>query len=706
MPQVRLHNTREAFPKTFSNAFLNVFLIVSALLLIPFSAMAQRGGDDDSGSIGTGGTGGSTGGFEPYFMDGDQDIQVTAEGSGWKTMTISDPTEENRAPEVIVAIWPGGQKTAPLSAAQKAELNEDFGNMGDPYSFKVQSTHVILLNKDLADAMENGESMARWMPYADDETDPKFGCSGWKTKTKTESWSINEPYHSDTFNLTENISGNYSIEIPVQGQSTLELTYSYKRNAICIPYKFRFDQARMHGNLDISGDSLLNASVSAQGHWEDSKQLANPKLGDIKFWIGPIPIKINFHLPIDIGYTIDASAQAALSVGSNLDSSGTFDYTCTQDTCWGSNTFSDPLDEEGIYGSIEVDAQARIWAQIKLRANVYSDNFLYAEAGARGFVEGDFWGYYGNNCGDGDGDGINETVQALAVGADAGYDWVYGIGGIINDREWLSAGNRYYLGWWDLLGEGGSTALSPMIEGPSEVTVGQMSEFNIRMRPCYPYTDAVTFAMAPNQWTGDMTLENPQTSVQTTGKIFGAAQAYDIRALAVRDAKGRSLRVPQWRRIHAGYPEPPPALELSYIPLGGGERRTYRSFEPGVQPTQEFFYDSSLGNFEERPGGACQNGSNNYSYVKLTYDGPPMSSCSFETHNTSGSTPCSQALVDYLNAGNELTINTDNIAIDPATCEPVIPTTGVCGPGEYCWLLLDMVIDGETQRRSVAYRHY
>ena len=685
-------HVRSMFKQTIATS-----LCLAAMATLPMAASAQRSVD---------GSGGLTGTSAGRFLDQEQNVRITEEGNGWQRWIVSDPTTTEaalRRDDVeLIAVWKRGLRDAPLSDAQKAELMEDFGAFNN--DFKVSSTEVILIDKALADAMESGESLDPWRPYADNETTNKFGCSGWKTKTETENWDFDEGHYSEDFELGENINGNFNIHFPIQGQSTLEVTYSYKRNFLCIPYKLRFDQARIHGNVDILGSSLFDASVAVQGSWSKTRRIMNPRVGRATFYIGPIPFVINFHLPVDVGFQVDAQAEATLTVGSDLRSSGTFDYTCNRDTCWGSSNFPDKLDENGITGSIEVGAQAKVFAQVMLRADLYDDDFLYVEAGLKGYLEGDFWGFYGNNCGDGDGDGINETVRGLTVGVDGGYDWVYGIGGIVNDRQWTAPGDEFYLGWWDLLGEGGSTALSPMIEGPSEVTVGVPAAYNIRMRPCYPFTEPVTFAMAPNVWTGDMTLEDPQSSVETTTKIFGSQQAYDIRAMAVRDSKGRILRVPQWRRIHARNPVPPPALELSYIPQGGGARKTYRSIDEGQQPTQLFQYNEAAGNFEERRGGICEDGSNNSTYVKIKYDGPAMTSCTFATQTTNGHLTCSAALIEAFNNGHELVINTDTLVTDPNTCELKQPHEEVCGPGTYCWVAVHMQIDGETVKRSVAFR--
>ena len=148
------------------------------------------------------------------------------------------------------------------------------------------------------------------------------------------------------------------------------------------------------------------------------------------------------------------------------------------------------------------------------RVALYDDDFAYVEAGLKGLLDGELWGYYGNTCGDADGDGHNETVQALAIDLGWGYDIVYGIGGfLLPDRTWTSMGPRYPLGWFDLLGGAGSTALQPMLLGPATVTEGQGVTYTVKMRPCYHYPDQVNFTITPGTWNGNKFIPKPKSNV-------------------------------------------------------------------------------------------------------------------------------------------------------------------------------------------------
>ena len=653
------------------------------------------------------------------FLDDAQRIELVSQGPGWNEIRLYDANGVAQSSSTLIGVSPHGLPYAPLTENQKQELNDDFALMGIQTGYsgggkalsnqlgsKTRSTHTIFIHKELADAMENGESLTPWMSYAESADPNSFGCSGWKTKTKTGNWSFSEQSHGDEFDLgNTNITGRYQIDLPIQGQATMEFTYSYKRNFLCIPYKFRFDQVHTFGNMTVTGDSLLDASVALQGHWEKEWLIMDQEIFSLSFWIGPFPVYIDFDLIAHFGFILDATLEGTLSVGTDLNSSGTFDYVCTRDTCTGSNTFDDLFDENGITGSLEFDATAQAYVKTKIRAELYDDDILYAEAGVKGYVEGDIWGFYGNNCGDGDGDGVNETVRALVAGADAGYELIFGIGGLIDDQTWVVGGDRFYLGWWDLLGYGESTALSPIIEGPSLVTVGEPAAYTIRMRPCYPYSEAVTFAMAPNVWNGDFVIDDPASGSETVTKIFGSPQSYDLRAMTVRDAKGRVIHVPQWRTIWAQNPPPPPALVLSYVPAGGGARQTHRSTNANTTPAaQSFFYDPALGNFEQRLEGACPTGSSNSTYVKVSYDGPTIDSCTYRTHLNPGTLTCSPQLVADLNSGKQIILNTDSYEISPSTCGLADPLSAVCTPGQYCWATVNMQIDGETVSRTVAYR--
>lgn len=694
MSQVHFTARTHELPRPSALTLVRRGLLCLVAFLVAASAWGQQGG----GKTPPG----------PNFLDEDQQYEIVSSGTGWRTMRAVDPNLRAVPDATLVAVWPDGVDTAPLPDSIKAELREDFGLTGGKAvsGNRSKNTDVIVVDKALVEAMANGDPLDPWTDYTDTDSILKLGCNDWKTKTKSYDWSFDEWSGSQSFNLPGGLTGTVGLNIPFRGHANLDFTYSYKRNIICIPYKFRFDQARFHGNVDVLGSTDLTASFSIAGQWDNETRVANPRLGSSTFWIGPIPVYLEYRLPLYIGYDISAELAGSVSVDTSFGVSGTFDYTCTRDTCTGSSDFDSGPDTDEVTGSIELDVRAQLNARLMFRVELYDDDFLYAEAGVKGLLEGHLWGYYGNNCGDGDGNGQNETVEALIAEADAGYDWTYGYGGILGTRTWSSTGPRWHLGYWDLLGEDGSSALSAMIHGPSEVLVGQPASYQISLRPCYPFSEPAWFGMAPGDWDGELAFIK-KGETKTVSKVFTSAGSVDLRARVNHDQKGRQISINQWRTIQVGLDEPDAALVLSYIPAAGGSRRTFRSDAPGQPPTQNFLYDESQGKFHDRPGGSCENGSNNPTYLMVAYDGPEIRRCSYERNVDPSVTECAPSLVDQFNAGEFFVLNTDTYYTSPLTCELQDPPFPVCAPGDYCWGRVEFeLLDGTTFTRMVAYRKY
>ena len=480
-------------------------------------------------------------GTSPYFLDEAQEIEVMESGPGWQKLSMWDG-DKTKDPEVVIAVTAFGVRTAPLPGTELKYLREEL-------SRSATGNDVILVHQELAFLKAQGVTQ---LPekYSGMTEALSFGCSD-EVKTKSESWDFDETPSPQTYEVNDNVSVNYGVNLPLHGQANLDVTYKVYK-FLCVPYKVRLRNAHIYGYLNLAGDSNLSAFATIVAEWEKEWRLADPKIGTLRFSIGPIPVKIDFHLPIDVGARVRAELTGTVAVAGDYGVDGTFDYTCDMDTCWGSNTFSDSFDISGTDTSVEMDIEAEVWAKVQVRAELYDDDFFYAQVGARGFATGHFWGYYGSTCGDADGDGHNETVRALALEANAGYDWVYGIGGIVSDREWTSPGGRYFLGWWDLLGTGGSTALSPMISGPEMVELGETAEYQVRMRPCYPYSEKVNLTMTPSgapagDWNGNLFINNPQSNdpsqnTTTVSTTFSQEQWVSVKAFAPSDAKGRKLR--------------------------------------------------------------------------------------------------------------------------------------------------------------------
>lgn len=533
-----------------NRALLNAVLLLGAALLVailPSTAKAQE--------------------REPRFLDDDQKMELLQEGKGWQRVKISDPEGRASVPdEEIFIVTAEGIDHLPVTQAQKDELRDDFGLTGTPQPSDEAATEVIVMHKLIAEYVETGELPPGYEGYA--ETEGTKGCFGWNDKEKTENWSFSEWTQQRDFDLFGgSVDGNFSVNIPFDGQATLNLKYRVKKFA-CAPYKFKFKEARIFGDASLAGDSDLEAQVTLTGQWSKEWQLINPHIGRISFWVGPIPVWIDFNLPVHAGLELETALTGTIGVNTDMSAAGSFDYTCNTSSCSGWNTFDDQFSTNAVTGSVEVDIKGRAHARVMVRAEVYDDSVIYVQAGAKGFVEADLWGYYGNDCGDGDGDGQNETVEALVVDAFAGYDIVYGIGGaLLPDRDWTSTGDRFPLGWWDLLGSGGSTALAPMVHGPGSVLVGQPQQYTVKMRPCYPYPDRVNLRITPDPslWAGTTYIDKPKDADPTKNsttftRTFNAARNYNVHVKALTDAKGRSIQVDQTRFLQVVAPVQAPQI--------------------------------------------------------------------------------------------------------------------------------------------------
>ena len=503
-------------------------------------------------------------------------LQQVDGGKGWSRLVATDPTVLTKGGAQtpvadLLVISSEGIEELPLSQMHKDELYEDFGidniKAGE-LPTGTPSTDIIIVDYDALEQMETGIWRPEYLALAEPEPligegaqpDAIFGCSGWKNRDKTKTWSLENSPFSQNFTLGGGFTGNFNVQLPLVTTGTAKLNYQIKKNFLCIPYKFRVKNVQATGQAALGGSAQLQANASLAYKWENEWQIANPHLGRISFWVGFIPVWIDFKLPITAGLKLDAKVTATVAQNFNLGSAGAFSYECTTSSCTGGNTFQNAFTTSGVTASIQGEIEAEANAKVQVRAEVWSGSLLNAQAGVKGFVKAKVWGYYGNNCGDGNGDGQNETVRALLAEADAGFDIVYSIGGYLApDKSGDITGGRYDLGWWDLLGSGGSTVLSPMLAGPTTAQVGQNVSYVVRMRPCYPYNKSVDLQMGPGTWSGTLKIDKPKGLIPseystTLTRNFPTGGNQTIVATAVRDSEDRNLNASTSRTLQVQQP--------------------------------------------------------------------------------------------------------------------------------------------------------
>jgi hypothetical protein len=475
---------------------------------------------------------------------------------GWKRTTITaidDDTGKEFSTEIYQITGERGVALAPIPEQIREELITEMAaaEKGEDVTFALNAPIMDEIQKSL-ELGEPTEALIAYSKLDTLENDPNargpFGSCSDKAYSRSKSFQFATP-----LNHTTNLGNGFTGTVSVTGSSSVNATGQVQINLkrtkvfwVCIPYGVRFGHVRATGSVSLDEEITLNGTISYANPNLLNHQVAKPHLGGFSFWIGPVPVYIGFNLPITVGAKLEASATAQLQYRAGHRLSGSFDYTCTSNNCSGWNnivqTQTNPVNNPvGLGASVRV--KPTVYADVGVRGYLYSEGVAYAQVGVRGYLHGDLWGYYGNTCGDANQDGTYETVNALTFDL----DWQIAITGKA-DTFFTSAwqgtiwqSRQYHIGFW-ILDSG--TALTPMIERtrvngdlgtntifPQNTPVN----FKLRMRPCWPYADAVDYSM---NW-GDGAVSGHTGAPATASHTWSTQGNTSLNLTAFRDAHGR-----------------------------------------------------------------------------------------------------------------------------------------------------------------------
>lgn len=513
--------------------------------------------------------------------------EVLATGSGWR---LVDVEPETRANSMLWEVTRAGVANLPVSEAQREVARQAWADV--PISLSNDAANdTIFLSEEMLTAMASPTWPAGYEQYQEPDTRGFSVCS-WSTKTKGGNWSHSSNLTSIDLPFTGSVTGELTANLPLSIQAAVTVTYKV-RKCLGIPIGWRFEYADASGSASLQGSGDVSLIAHYQDEWEKEWLLTEIELGESTFFIGPVPVRLIYTLPIYTGarFSIDVTGQVSLHLDASA--SGSFNYHCLKSSCSGTSSFSDQFDFGNVTASVSVDIEAEASARVMFRVAVYDDAILYVEGGAKAYAKAKVFGYYGNTCGDADGNGSNETVRALAADVYWGYKFAYGWGGIPDNTVRYTGGNEYWLAWYDLLGPSGSTALAPMMTGPGTVSEGTDGFYSVKMRPCYPYTHPVALAMAPGTWNGTTTV-TPPAGATTVTHTFSTSGAVPITATAVSDSRGRQLGTSYSRTVDVavGLPAAPSyltttALSATSVQLGWSDNsHNEAQFEIQRRPTQ------------------------------------------------------------------------------------------------------------------------
>ena len=449
--------------------------------------------------------------------------------------------------DTMVLQGEAGVYNAPLASVVAESIQADWHNTGkDPDA-------VYFVNPEAADAIESsletGVIHPMLEPYLeplDDETGglaPTKGSCPDQIKTKSKSLNLNFNGWDGSTNIGP-FTGTLAVDADITGSATAVLKYRVKRAKIawwCVPKWVKFEDVRAYGNANVGGDVSLDGDIGNMNNpWKWEKQIAKPFLGSIAFAVGPVPVVIGFKLPIDVGFEAGVSASADMDFSVDGNATGSFDYTCTLNNCSGTSSFSstfDPGTTQILYG-LSGRADVKAWLQVGVRAYLYSEAIAYAQVGVRPKLYGDLWGYYGNNCGDRDHDGINETVDALTLNL----DWqvfvtgqAAAFGGTPKKWDSLWQSNRMHIKFWDLIG---SDAIEPLLHGAASTPVSTATVYQAQMGSCWPYSDMINYEVTWGDGTSETFTHTP-SAWKNLAKTWSSGGTMPVSLKAISDSHGR-----------------------------------------------------------------------------------------------------------------------------------------------------------------------
>lgn len=475
----------------------------------------------------------------------DLTVSTVQVGDGWRRIRVVGKAIDS-ATEAVVAVDrelvviqdKSKVDSAPVASFVKTEIKAEAASKTTPLSKTSALAPETLPEGDEVDIID---------PIAADQIDTAmksgttalaWGCSN-EDKTYSKTISTTKTYNHTKNTESGSFSGSMAFTATLSASGTGKVTIRVYKSpySLCAPYKVKFKNANFAGKADVTAKANVNAAFDKQ--WKYDKKVAQPSLGTLAFAVGPIPVKINFSAPIHVG--VEADAKATLKLDGSATGKATLNVTCTTGGCSGSKTATFGW-TAGATPTVAAEAKINVtpYAYAGVHANLYTDWIANAEIGVKAKLKGELWGYAGNTCGDGDFNGSNEFVSALALDARVGIDLVAKAGLVGSSYgPWSWPLLDKHVAFYDL-GPSTASAMAPMLQTKANPLGSTTVEAKGRMRPCWPWTDKMKFRVNYN----DGSL--PTEFWESPATMFTQTHAYPsygpkvVSVTAVVDTQGRT----------------------------------------------------------------------------------------------------------------------------------------------------------------------
>jgi len=402
----------------------------------------------------------------------------------------------------------------------------------------VQDADQYILDMGLQDVVEAELLVpAGDVPDSDLVSSRLFGiklfnnCSGWRTGSK----SLNKTFDktiSKRKTFGEGVAtATIQADIDLNAKVDVNLGYDYKRK-MCVPYKFRYQTLDTTVNYDTSG-SLSITGTLAKSLPNKSWLIAEPKVVDTVFLVGPVPVRIAMKVPVEIGTgEIKVTASGKIGASKALNFYGNMNFHCNRSSCQkvsSNHTNNSKAFVNNITAAASAKANMKPYLNVAAKPFLYAEQVLYVKVGAQPSFPLEVFGYYGNSCGDGDGNGSNELVYAAlgTIAFEAGVTAEAKLFG-------LSLLKHTYWKLWnkdlmmiDFIGSG-STTFSPVLR-PTTQDGSLTVQLPVSIRNCVTsYAQRFPIDFSVNWGDGTQTSLNDVASSKNLSHTYSSAGNYPI----------------------------------------------------------------------------------------------------------------------------------------------------------------------------------
>jgi hypothetical protein len=475
-------------------------------------------------------------------------------GDGWRKIHVTGSANDldTDAPTVVdrtLVVVQDKSKigSAPVPAFVKSEVSAE------------------LVPLDPLPPTKGGAILAKRLPVADDDVLVVDSTAATDLQAKIDSGAPSAMYFCDDYDKTlsktvsttksygENksfgpgdFSGTFDGTASVTANATAKAVIHVKKKW-CVPYGVSFKYAQITGNAVVTANGHVDGTFAKSFHYE--KTLAQPSLGSLSFTVGPVPVQINFSAPIRLG--LDGSAKATVRFDGNATTNATFDMICRSSGCTGTKSATMSYVPATSVPSMSADGlvEATPYAYAGIHANLYTDWIANAEVGIKAKLRNQLWGYSGNTCGDANGDGVNEFVDASVLDSRFGVDVVGRVGLVGHDYgPWSYGVLDTHVKYWDLM-SGGSSAVSPLLSFHIPTKGATTVEAQVRMRPCWPWNDPMRYHVDWSDGSSQDTSYVAASSLAIASHTFGGWGRKTATATPVIDVMGRGPGKPSTRGL-------------------------------------------------------------------------------------------------------------------------------------------------------------